>query len=92
MDREAAVIRQEMSQTRAELDRKLALLETRARTIKQDISPRNYWARHKPDFFLDRAIGGFLTLVGLKMAWSQVKSRRNHRAQVRSAVVSYGRW
>jgi hypothetical protein len=31
MDREAAVIRAEMSQTRAELDRKISRLEARAR-------------------------------------------------------------
>ena len=36
MDREAAVIRSEMSQTRAGLDRKLSQLEARAR----DMTPR----------------------------------------------------
>ncbi len=33
MDREAAVIRSEMSQTRADLDRKLSQLETRAKEM-----------------------------------------------------------
>jgi hypothetical protein len=92
MDREAAVIRQEMSQTRAELDRKLSMLEDRARDMKREMSPRNYWAKHKPDYLMDRVIGGVLTLVGLKMTLSLIRSRRNHRAHVRAAAVSYGRW
>ena len=74
MDSEAAVIRSEMSRTRAELDRKLTLLEERA----YDLTPRRVWERHKPDFFLDRAIGGVLTLIGLKMALGNVRRIRRH--------------
>ena len=79
MDSEAAVIRSEMSRTRAELDHKLTLLEERAR----DLTPRRYWERHKPDFFLDRAIGGMLTIIGLQMTLGHV--RRSRRRRVRTA-------
>ena len=88
MDREAAVIRSEMIQTRNELDRKIASLELRAR----DLTPRRYAERHLPDFFLDRVIGGVLTLLGLRMAWGMYRGRRRHRDKVRGAMVSYGRW
>jgi len=88
MDREAAVIRAEMSQTRAALDRKIGQLETRAR----EMSPNRYWHRHKPDFLADRVIGGILTLVGLKMAWGYYRQQHLHRARVREALASYGRW
>ena len=88
MDREAAVIRSEMIQTRVELDRKIARLEERAR----ELTPRAYAQRHMPEFLLDRVIGGILTLVGVKMAWSAFRRSRNHRGQVRQAMVSYGRW
>jgi hypothetical protein len=88
MDREAAVIRSEMIQTRVELDRKISRLEERARGL----TPRAYAQRHMPDFLLDRIIGGLLTLVGVKMAWTQLKRARNHRQHVRTAMVAYGRW
>jgi hypothetical protein len=88
MDREAAVIRSEMSQTRAELDRKIARLEVRARQM----TPRAYAQRHMPDFMLDRAIGGILTLIGMRMAWGMYRKRRSQRARVREAMLSYGRW
>jgi hypothetical protein len=88
MDREAAVIRAEMSQTRAQLDHKIALLEERARQF----SPRRYARDHMPEYFLDRLIGGFLTLIGARMAWGQIRAHRNHRAHVREALASYGRW
>jgi hypothetical protein len=88
MDREAAVIRSEMSQTRAELDRKISQLEVRAK----ELTPRAYAQRHMPEFFLDRVIGGVLTVIGLKMAWGLYRKRRHHRADVREAVASYGRW
>jgi hypothetical protein len=78
MDREAAVIRSEMSRTRAELDRKLTLLEERAR----ELTPRRYWERHKPDFFLDRAIGSMLTVIGLRMALGRVLRTRRRRVAV----------
>jgi hypothetical protein len=88
MDREAAVIRSEMIQTRVELDRKIARLEERAR----ELTPRAYAQRHMPDFLLDRVIGGILTLVGIRMAWSALRRARSHRGHVRQAMVAYGRW
>jgi len=86
MDREAAVIRTEMSQTRAELDRKITLLESRARRY----TPRAYAERHMPDYLAERVIGGVLTITGLAMAWSMVKARR--RAKLRDQMIRYGRW
>ena len=88
MDREAAVIRSEMSQTRADLDRKIAELEVRAK----ELTPRAYARRHMPPFLLDRVIGGVLTLVGVRMAWGMIKRRRRHRHDVREAMAAYGRW
>ena len=88
MDREAAVIRAEMSQTRAELDRKIARLEDRAR----EMSPRRYWDRHRPEYLLDRVIGGFLTVVGVSMAVSHLRAERHRRARVRAALASYEAW
>lgn len=86
MDREAAVIRAEMNQTRAELDRKLTLLETRAR----ELTPRRVWQRKKPPFLWDQVLGGLLTMVGLRMAWRQLRSR-TRRARLRSAMAAYER-
>jgi hypothetical protein len=77
-----------MTETRAALDRKLTLLEGRAR----ELSPRRYWNRNKPDFLVDRVIGGVLMLVGLRMAWGQVRARRDRRARVRAALASHGHW
>ncbi len=88
MDREAAVIRAEMSETRAELDRKIGLLEQRAR----DFSPKRYARDHVPEYFLDRVIGGVLALIGTRMVWRHIRARRGHRAHVREALASYGRW
>ena len=88
MDREAAVIRSEMNQTRQALDRKIAQLEVRAR----ELTPRAYAERHMPEYMMERVIGGFLTLVGLRMAWGMYKRRRNHNGQVREAMAAYGRW
>jgi hypothetical protein len=84
MDSEAAVIRSEMSRTRAELDRKLTLLEERAR----ELTPRRYWERHKPDFFLDRALGGMLTLIGLKMTVGSVRRIRRNRRDERMRRIA----
>ena len=67
MDREAAVIHAEMSQTRRNLDRKLSELEVRARS-----APREYVDRH---FLLDRTIGTVLTLIGMRMAWRGYRRR-----------------
>lgn len=88
MDRESAVIREEMSQTRADLDQKLARLEARARALR----PRSVAQRYMPDYALDRAIGAVLTFIGTRMAWRQYRHGIGRRAQVREAFASYGRW
>ena len=88
MDREAAVIRSEMSQTRRDLDYKLSRLEERAR----EMSPRRVVQRNMPDYLLERVVGGLLTLVGVRMAWHQYRDRFRRRARVRAAMASYGRW
>lgn len=88
MDREAAVIRSEMTQTRAQLDRKIAELEVRAR----DLTPRAYAQRHMPDYLAERVIGGILTMIGLRMAWGMYRKRQRHRVELRDALAGYGRW
>lgn len=74
MDREADVIRSEMSQTRAELDRKITLLESRAR----ELTPREYAKRHLPEYWAEQVFGTLLTLVGAAMV---VKVYRNRPAR-----------
>jgi hypothetical protein len=88
MDSEAAVIKSEMMRTRADLGRKIEALESRAR----DLNPRRYAQRHLPDNALDRAIGGILTLVGLRMAWKQLRNRNGRREQLRAQLTAYGCW
>ncbi len=88
MDSEAAVIKSEMMRTRADLDRKLEALESRAR----DLTPRRYAQRHMPENALDRAIGGILTIVGLRMAWKQLRNRNSRREQLRAQLTAYGCW
>lgn len=88
MDRQAAVIRSEMIQTRVELDRKITQLEARAR----ELTPRRYAERHMPEYMLDRVIGGLLTLIGLRMAWGMYRNRRRRRDDIREAMRAYGRW
>jgi len=77
-----------MSQTRAELDRKLTMLEARAR----DMTPRRLSERYMPEYLWERVIGSVLTLVGIRMAWSQYRNRLHRRERVRSAMVAYGHW
>jgi hypothetical protein len=72
MDREAAVIRAEMSRTRAELDQKLTRLQDKV----TDLSPRRLSQRYLPEYFVDQVAGGLLTIVGLKMAWSRYRRLR----------------
>jgi len=89
MDSEAAVIKSEMMRTRANLDRKIDALESRARHL----TPRRYALRHLPENALDRAIGGVLTLVGLSMAWKQLRNRNGRRQQqLRAQLTAYGCW
>jgi hypothetical protein len=72
MDREAAVLRAEMSRTREQLDQKLSLLQEKV----HDMTPRRVAERYLPEYFADRALGGLLTLIGLKMAWSSYRRNR----------------
>lgn len=82
MDSEAAVIRSEMSQTKAELDYKISQLQRKA----HDMTPRSVVGRWMPERSLDYAIGGVLTLVGAKMAWSGFRARRTRREQLVSCL------
>jgi hypothetical protein len=84
MDREAAVLRAEMSRTRAELDDKLVRLQARV----SDLTPQRLSERYVPDYLAERVIGGVLTAIGLKMAWSMYRKRTNRRARVRAALAS----
>ena len=89
MDREADVIRAEMSQTRSELDRKITMLESRARQM----SPRAYARRYMPDYLAERVIGGVLTLIGLRMAWGMYRRRHSpRRARLRAALNTREGW
>ena len=69
MDSEAAVIRSEMTRTRADLDRKLTQLESRAR----EMTPQAYVRRHLPDYAWERAIGSALVAIGSWMAWKRYR-------------------
>jgi len=88
MDREAAVIRSQMSKTRIDLDQKIDRLEARAR----ELSPRQVVRRHLPEYPLDRAIGAALTLIGSTMAWWMWRNHFGRRARIRMAMETYGRW
>ena len=88
MDSEAAVIREEINHTRADLDRKLSQLEARAEQLR----PRTVVRRYMPDYPLDRAIGAVLTFIGTQLAWRRYRNGFGRRARVRAAVASYGRW
>ena len=76
MDREAAVLRAEMSRTREQLDQKLSLLRGKV----NDLTPRRVAQRYMPEYFADRALGGILTLIGLKMAWSRYRATKNTKS------------
>jgi hypothetical protein len=88
MDSEAAVIREEMNQTRVDLDHKLARLEARAEQLR----PRTMARRYLPEYPLDRTIGAVLTFIGTRMAWRHYRNGFGRRARVRTAMASYGRW
>ena len=88
MDREAAVLRAEMSRTRAELDEKLTALHTKV----SDLTPRRLTERYMPDYFVDRVVGAVLTLVGLKMAWGQYRGHKHRRELRQRQLAGYGRW
>jgi hypothetical protein len=82
MDREAAVIRSEMNQTRAAIDSKISRLEARV----QELSPREYVRRHTPDYLAERVIGSILTAVGIGMAWRMYRQRTQRREMLRAAL------
>lgn len=88
MAEEAAVIRESMNNTRADLDYKLTRLEERAR----DLRPQAVARRYLPDYPVDRAIGAVLTLIGTRMAWKMYRQRVDRRARIQAAFASYGRW
>jgi hypothetical protein len=77
-----------MNQTRAQLDRKIGLLEERARAY----SPRQLSDRYLPDFFAEKVIGSLLTLIGVTMAYSGWRAHTTRRRRIRAAVEAYGRW
>ena len=88
MDREAAVLRAELSRTRADLDQKLTRLKERV----DDLSPRRLTRRYLPEFFADQVVGGILTLVGLRMAWGRYRELKRRRARTPHELAEYGRW
>jgi hypothetical protein len=77
-----------MSRTRAELDRKISLLEARARQL----SPGELKRRYLPEYPWETFIGSVLTLVGMKMAWSRYRQVSRRQDRVRSAMAAYGHW
>jgi hypothetical protein len=77
-----------MSQTRAELDQKLALLQARV----SELSPEKLRERYVSEYLVDRLIGGLLTVIGLKMAWSQYRWHRNRRQRIRGRLAAYNSW
>jgi hypothetical protein len=77
-----------MSHTRAELDRKITLLESRAKAL----TPRQLSRRYLPEYFVDRVIGGILTLVGLRLAWRGARRNTRHRELVKTTLATQARW
>ena len=88
MDSEAAFIRAEMSQTKAELDYKISQLQRKAK----DMTPRSVVRRVMPERALDYALGGVLTLVGAKMAWGRYRAHRNRRERLRASLQTSNSW
>jgi hypothetical protein len=82
MDSEAAVIRAEMSQTKAELDYKISQLQRKAK----DMTPRSVVSRVMPERTLDYALGSVLTLVGARMAWGRFRAQRNRKERLRESL------
>jgi len=88
MDREAAVIRAEMSHTRAALDRKITQLESKAR----ELTPREITRRYVPEYVVDQVIGALLTMVGIRLAWGMSRRRNRRRQAIRAAMGGYSGW
>ena len=85
MDREAAVLRAEMSRTRAELDHKLA---RRSRRSVRDLTPRRLTERYMPDYFVDRSHRGRADAGGLKMAWGSYRELKRAATRLASWTAS----
>ena len=88
MDREAAVIRAEITQTKAELDYKISQLQRKAK----DMTPRSVVSRMMPARTLDYALGGVLTVVGARLAWGRYRAIRNRRERLRAELDAAGSW
>ena len=88
MDREAAVLRAEMSRTREELDQKLSMLQAKV----SDLTPRRLTQRYLPEYFVDRVVGGMLMLAGLRMAWTRYRVLKHRRERRQRELAAYGRW
>ena len=67
MDREAALIRSEISQTRADLDRKICRLEARAR----ELTPRRVATRLVHERRFEQIVGTLLLVAGAVFAWKR---------------------
>jgi hypothetical protein len=78
MDSKAAVIRSEMSQTKAELDYKISQLQRKV----HDVSPRSVISRFMPGRALDYALGGVLLLIGATMVWGRFRAQRHRRERL----------
>jgi hypothetical protein len=88
MDREAAVIRAEITQTKAELDYKISQLQRKTK----DMTPRSVVSRMMPERTLDYALGGVLTVVGARLAWGRYRAIRNRRERLRAELDAAGSW
>ena len=87
MDREAAVIRAEMSQTRAELDRKITLLETRAKAL----TPGQLTRRYLPDVFRGPGDWRHPDADRRPARLGTYKNRRVRRQELETVIASNGR-
>ena len=88
MDSEAAVIRAEITQTKAELDYKISQLQRKTK----DMTPRSVVSRMMPERTLDYALGGVLTLVGARLALGRYRAIRNRRERLRAELDAAGSW
>jgi len=88
MDSETAVIRAEITQTKAELDYKISQLQRKTK----DMTPRSVVSRMMPERALDYALGGVLTLVGARLALGRYRAIRNRRERLRAELDAAGSW
>ena len=88
MDSEAAVIRAEMTQTKAELDYKISQLQRKTK----DMTPRSVVRRVMPEHTLDYALGSVLTLLGARMAWGRYRAQRHRRERLRETLQASNSW